>query len=72
MTTIVREAFFRCVPFGAHFFVTDGGEHMSKNIPKKVIDITGTELTPGDLAARESNTQGFKRYIFGHTAPNFS
>ena len=45
---------------------------MSKNIPKKVIDITGTELTPGDLAARESNTQGFKRYIFGHTAPNFS
>ena len=24
------------------------------------------------IAARESNTQGFKRYIFGHTAANFS
>ena len=47
MTTIEGEAFFRCVPFGAHLFYMLIGGCMSENIQKKVIDITGVELTPG-------------------------
>ena len=46
MTTIEREAFFRCVPFGAHFLYAIG-VYMNKDIPKKIIDITGVELTSG-------------------------
>ena len=42
-----RDAFFQCVPFGAHFFICRWGECMSKDISKKVMDITGVELTPG-------------------------
>ena len=46
MTTNKGKAFFRCVPFGTHFFA-DRGYIMRKDIPGKIIDITGIELTPG-------------------------
>ena len=37
------------------------GVYMSKNIPKKVIDITGIELTPGDpLVCLGNGEQGFE------------
>ena len=37
------------------------GGDMSKNVPKKVIDITGVELTPGEPAACLGNgEQGFE------------
>ena len=39
---------FRCVTSVAHLFVC--GAYMSKNIQKKVIDITDVELTPGEPA----------------------
>ena len=46
MTTIEGEAFFRCVPLGRTFYMLIGG-CMDKEIPKKVIDVTGVVLTPG-------------------------
>ena len=41
---------FRCVPsWGALFYILRG-EYMNNNdIPRKIIDITGVELTPGEL-----------------------
>jgi len=37
------------------------GVYMSKNIPKKVIDITGIELTPGEpLVCLGNGEQGFE------------
>ena len=39
---------FRCVASVAHIFYMLIGGYMSKNIPKKIVDITGTELTPGE------------------------
>ncbi len=60
MTTIVREAFFRCVPSGAHFLYADK-VYMRDNFPKKVIDGTGTELTPGASDACLGNREmGFE------------
>ena len=46
MTTIEREAFFRCIPSGCTFFVC-GGEKMKRYILKNVIDPSGVILTPG-------------------------
>jgi len=44
----------------AHFLFVNGG-YMSKNIQKKVIDITGVELTPGNPAICLGNgEQGFE------------
>jgi len=44
----------------AHFLYVNGG-YMSKNIQKKVIDITGVELTPGDPTVCLGNgEQGFE------------
>ena len=61
MTTIVGEAFFRCVPFGAHFFYMLMRESMNKNMQEKIIDITGVELTPGESAVCLGNgEQGFE------------
>ena len=54
-------AFFRCIPSGVHFFIFGWGECMSKDILKKVIDITGVELTPGEPAVCLGNgEQGFE------------
>ena len=38
---------FRCAALVAHLFYMLIGGYMSKNIQKKIIDITGVELTPG-------------------------
>ena len=38
---------FRCVPSGAHFFIYRGRD-MNNYIPRKVIDISGVELTPAE------------------------
>ena len=52
---------FRCVASVAHLFYILMGGYMSKNIPKKVIDITGVELTPGKSAICLGNgEQGFE------------
>ena len=54
-------AFFGAVtPVAALFYMLIGG-YMSKNIPKKVIDITGVELTPGKPTVCLGNgEQGFE------------
>ena len=39
---------FRCVASVAHLFYMLIGGYMSKNIQKKVIDITNVELMPGE------------------------
>ncbi len=39
---------FRCVASVAHLFYMLIGEYMNKNIQKRVIDITGIELMPGE------------------------
>ena len=45
---------------GRTFLYADRGIYMSKEISKKVIDITGTELTPGEPTACLGNgAQGF-------------
>ena len=37
------------------------GRYMSKNIPKRVIDITGVELTPGEpIVCLGNGEQGFE------------
>ena len=53
--------FFSAVtPVAALFYMLTGG-YMSKNIPKKVIDITGIEFTPGQPAVCLGNgAQGFE------------
>ena len=38
---------FRCVASVAHLFYMLTGGYMSKKLPKKIIDISGVELTPG-------------------------
>ena len=52
---------FRVRGFGcAPFLCVDGG-YMSKNIQKRVVDITGVELMPGEPAACFGNgEQGFE------------
>ena len=47
-SNIRGEAFFRCIPSGVHLFICGWGGYMNKDISRKVIDVTGTELTPGD------------------------
>ena len=52
---------FRCVASVAHLFYMPIGENMDKNIQKKVIDITGIELTPGEPTVCLGNgEQGFE------------
>ena len=53
---------FRCVTSVAHlFYYLLTGENMSKKARKKVIDITGIELTPGEPDACLGNgEQGFE------------
>ena len=52
---------FRCVASVAHLFYMPIGENMDKNIPKKTIDITGVELTPGEPTVCLGNgEQGFE------------
>ena len=52
---------FRCVPlWGAPFYMLIGG-YMNKDISRKIIDITGVELTPGEPAVCLGNgEQGFE------------
>ena len=51
---------FRCVASVAHLLYTDGELYMSKKIQKKVIDITGVELAPGEPTVCLGNgDQGF-------------
>ena len=47
-SNIRGEAFFRCIPSGVHLFICGWGESISQDIFKKVIDITGIELMPGE------------------------
>ncbi len=52
---------FRCVASVTHLFYVLIGENMRKNILKKVIDVTGVELTPGELVVCLGNgEQGFE------------
>ena len=52
---------FRCADFGWRTFCMLIGGYMRKHIPKKVIDITGIELTPGQPAVCLGNgEQGFE------------
>ena len=61
MTTIEGGAFFRCIPSGVHFFNMLIERYMSKDISKKVIDITGVEITPGEPTVCLGNgEQGFE------------
>ena len=56
-----RDAFFRCVPFGAHFFICLRGECMGKVIPEKVMDVSDVELTLGKpLVCLGNGVQGFE------------
>ncbi len=52
---------FRCVASVAHLFYMSIGENLDKNIQKRVIDITGIELTPGEPTVCLGNgEQGFE------------
>ena len=52
---------FRCADFGWRTFCMLVGGYMSKHISKKVIDITGIELTPGQPAVCLGNGEhGFE------------
>ena len=52
---------FRVRGFGCAPFLYVNGGYMSENIPKKVNDITGVELTPGEPTACLGNgEQGFE------------
>ena len=56
-----RDALFRCVPLLGRTFLYAGEVNMSNVIPKKVIDITGVELTPGQPNVCLGNgEQGFE------------
>ena len=51
---------FRCVASVAHLFYIMG-DYMDNNIPKKIIDDTGVELTPGESAVCLGNGEcGFE------------
>ena len=52
---------FRCVASVAHLFYMLNGGYMSNKIPKKIIDISGVELTPGKRDVCLGNgKQGFE------------
>ena len=52
--------FCALISIGALFIYVDGG-YMSKNTQKKIIDITGVELTPGEPTVCLGNgEQGFE------------
>ena len=52
---------FRCVASVAHLFYMPIGGNMDKNIQKRVIDITGIELSPGEPTVCLGNSeQGFE------------
>ena len=59
--TTMKEHFFGAFLHGAHFLYAEV-EYMNNNdIPKKIIDITGVELTPGEPDACLGNgEQGFE------------
>ena len=60
-SNIRGEAFFRCIPSGVHLFICGWGGYMNKDISRKVIDVTGTELTPGEPTVCLGNgEQGFE------------
>ena len=50
---------FRCVASASHLFYMLAGGYMSKNIQKKVIDVTGVELTPGEPAVCLGNGERY-------------
>ena len=53
-------ALFRCVPSWDALFYADRGINMDKDIPRKIIDVTGVELMPGEPAVCLGNgEQGF-------------
>jgi len=59
--TTIGVCVFRCVASVAHLFYIQAGGYMSKNIPKRVIDITGAELMPGKpTVCLGSVEQGFE------------
>ncbi len=48
--TTMKEHFFGAFLLGAHFLCAEG-VYMNNGIPKKIMDITGVELIPGESAA---------------------
>ncbi len=59
--TTIGVCVFRCVASVAHLFYMLIGGHMSKNIQKRVIDITGIELMAGEPAVCLGNGEhGFE------------
>ena len=59
--TTIGVCVFRCVASVAHLFYMLIGGYMSNNIQKKIIDITGIELTPGEPDVCLGNgKQGFE------------
>ena len=48
---------FRCVASVTHLFCMLIGGYMNKKIPKKVIDIIGIELTPGEPTVCLGNSE---------------
>ena len=52
---------FRCGNSGCRTFLYADEGYMSKNVPKKIIDITGVVLTPGEPTVCLGNgEQGFE------------
>ena len=47
MTTI-KEHFFGAFLYGAHFLYVDREIYMNNDIPRKIIDVIGVELMPGE------------------------
>ena len=59
--TTMKEHFFGAFLRGCTFLYADEGESMSQDIFKKVIDITGIELMPGEPTVCLGNgEQGFE------------
>ena len=57
----MKEHFFGAFLHGAHFFYALMGGYMNNGIPKRIMDITGIELTPGEPAICLGNgEQGFE------------
>ena len=61
MTTIEGGSIFSVRSFGAHFLYAEWKCMNNNDIPKKTIDVTGVELTPGEPDVCLGNgEQGFE------------
>ena len=57
----IEGSIFSVRSFGAHFFICGQGVCMKKDFPKKIIDVTGLELLPGEPDACHGNGEhGFE------------